>query len=183
MINDNIKADLFRYGGLEGLKGFLKGLTYSGFRFALLYRLAQKYKNNSFIYFFLRLLKRRYKIKHGYDISFDAQIEKGFYLTSHPGHVIMGPVKIGRYCNINHSVTIGRTYKDGKICHPVIEDFVWIGTGAVIVGGIRIGKNVLIAPNAYVNVDIPDNSLVIGNPAKIIPKENPTKNYINHFFE
>lgn len=78
MINDNIKADLFRYGGLEGLKGFLKGLTYSGFRFALLYRLAQKYKNNSFIYFFLRLLKRRYKIKHGYDISFDAQIEKGF---------------------------------------------------------------------------------------------------------
>jgi len=180
MLNYNLKADLFRYGGLVGYKGFLKGIMCSGFRYMILYRKAQKYKNNRVIYFFFRLLKRRFKIKRGYDISFDAQIGEGLYLSSHPGHVIIGPIKIGKYCNINHSVTIGRTYKNGKICHPIIDDFVWIGTGAVIVGGVRIGKNVLIAPNAYVNIDIPDNSLVIGNPAKIYPKENPTENYINH---
>jgi serine O-acetyltransferase len=37
---------------------------------------------------------------------------------------------------------------------------------------------VLIAPNAYVNIDIPANSIVIGNPAKIISKEDPTAGYI-----
>jgi serine O-acetyltransferase len=48
----------------------------------------------------------------------------------------------------------------------------------VVVGNIKIGNNVLIAPNSYVNFDVPDNSIVIGNPGKIIPHENPTKDYI-----
>jgi len=34
--------------------------------------------------------------------------------------------------------------------------------------------------NAFLKFDVPENSLVIGNPAKIVSKENPTKNYINH---
>lgn len=43
----------------------------------------------------------------------------------------------------------------------------------------NFGNNVLIAPLSYVNIDVPDNSLVIGNPAKIIPKEDATDGYIN----
>jgi len=93
--------------------------------------------------------------------------------------VIIGPVKIGRNCNISHSVTIGRSYRGGVIGRPTIGDYVWIGSGAVIVGKVMIGNNVLIAPNSFVNFDVPDNSLVIGNPGKIFPKENPVKNYIN----
>ncbi|WP_425440669.1 hypothetical protein [Pontibacter mucosus] len=58
-------------------------------------------------------------------------------------------------------------------------DNVWIGTGSVIVGNVRIGSNVLIAPNAFVNVDVPDNSLVVGNPCKILEKEAPCEGYIN----
>ena len=38
----------------------------------------------------------------------------------------------------------------------------------------------LIAPGAYVNFDVPDNSLVIGNPGRIIGKDNPTEMYINN---
>lgn len=63
---------------------------------------------------------------------------------------------------------------------PVIGDEVWIGTNAVIVGGITIGNNVLIAPNAYVNFDIPENSVVMGNPGKIYESENATEGYINN---
>ena len=63
---------------------------------------------------------------------------------------------------------------------PVIGDNVWIGTGSVIVGKIIIGSNVLIAPNAFVNMDVPSNSLVIGNPARIIPKDNPCESYIQN---
>jgi serine O-acetyltransferase len=47
------------------------------------------------------------------------------------------------------------------------------------VGKITVGHNVLIAPNAYVNFDVPSNSLVLGNPAKVIPRENATLGYIN----
>lgn len=47
-----------------------------------------------------------------------------------------------------------------------------------LVGGVKIGDNVLIAPGAFVNFDVPPNSVVIGNPGKIIPKEKPTEKYI-----
>lgn len=180
MINRLVRADLFRQGGLSGIKGFIKAWGYPGFRYTYLLRMTAKYKKSSLRGMFFRILKRRAKIKYGYDINSDAQIGEGLYLSSHPGHIIAGPIKIGKYCNINQSVTIGRSYRNGKEGRPTIDDFVWIGTGAVIVGDIKIGKNVLIAPNAFVNFDVPDNSLVIGNPAKIVSKENPTKNYINH---
>lgn len=45
--------------------------------------------------------------------------------------------------------------------------------------GGRIGNNVLIAPGAFINFDVPDNSIVIGNPGQIIRKDiSPTKKYI-----
>jgi serine O-acetyltransferase len=50
----------------------------------------------------------------------------------------------------------------------------------VIVGKITIGNNVLIAPGAYVNVDVPDNSIVIGNPATIKSREDATAGYIQN---
>lgn len=63
--------------------------------------------------------------------------------------------------------------------NPVIGDKVWIGSGSVIVGKISIGNNVLIAPNSFINKNIPDNSITIGNPVKIISNEKATQNYIN----
>ncbi len=180
MKNNLVKADLFRHGGLTGVKGFIKGWGYPGFRFVFLLRMTAKYSKYSLRGIFFRLLKRRARIKYGYDINSGAQIGEGLYLSSHPGHIIIGPIKIGKNCNINQSVTIGRSFRGGKIGRPTIDDYVWIGTGAVIVGNIHIGKNVLIAPNSFVNIDVPDNSLVIGNPAKVFPKDNPTKYYINN---
>ncbi len=56
---------------------------------------------------------------------------------------------------------------------------VWIGSNSVIVGNVKIGNNVLIAPNAFVNFDVPNDSICFGNPAKIIKKENATEGYID----
>ena len=56
----------------------------------------------------------------------------------------------------------------------------WIGTNAVIVGNVRIGSDVLIAPLSFVNFDVPDHSIVIGNPAKIISRENAVEGYIEN---
>ena len=61
---------------------------------------------------------------------------------------------------------------------PKFEGDCWIGTNAVVVGNVKIGKDVLIAPLAYVNFDVPNHSIVIGNPAKIIYKENAVQDYL-----
>ena len=57
-------------------------------------------------------------------------------------------------------------------------DDVRIGSNAVVVGKIIIGNDVLIAPNAYVNFNVPSHSIVIGNPGKIISSDNATEGYI-----
>ncbi|GBF22957.1 serine O-acetyltransferase [Candidatus Gastranaerophilus sp. (ex Termes propinquus)] len=100
---------------------------------------------------------------------------------SHRGAVIINPkTVIGDNINIATGVTIGQTNRGEKQGCPVIGNRVWIGTNAVIVGKITIGDDVLIAPNSYVNVDIPSHSVVVGNPAKIMPRENATEGYINN---
>jgi serine O-acetyltransferase len=175
-----IKADLYRHNCLKGRKGFLKGWFQPGFRYTFLLRKTKHFKKASIRGIFYRLLKQRYSFKYGYQISSDAQIGEGFYLSDHFGTVVIGPVKMGKNCNVNHSVTIGRAYKGGVVGRPTIGDYVWIGTGSVLVGNINIGKNVLIAANSFVNFDVPDNSIVIGSPGKIISKDNPTKYYINN---
>lgn len=129
--------------------------------------------------FLLKLIKRHYRFKYGFEIDLNARIGEGFYLSEHLGKVVIGPVKIGDHCNIAHGVTIGRAYKKGKIGRPTLGNRVWIGTGSVLVGGITVGSDVMIAPNTFLNIDVPDNSVVIGNPARIIPKSNPTRHYID----
>jgi len=49
-----------------------------------------------------------------------------------------------------------------------------------VVGRIQIGSDVLIAPGAYVNFDVSSHSIVLGNPAKIVARENATEKYIKN---
>ncbi|ELW9450756.1 sugar O-acetyltransferase [Burkholderia cenocepacia] len=59
--------------------------------------------------------------------------------------------------------------RDGVIAKPiVIERNVWIGAGATIIGGVTIGENAVVAAAAVVTRDVPPNTQVGGNPAKII---------------
>lgn len=103
----------------------------------------------------------------------------GLYL-GHLGRVILHPdVTIGANVNLSTGVTIGQCNRGSKKGVPTIGSHVWIGTNAVIVGKITIGDDVLIAPGAYVNMDVPSHSVVIGNPAVIHPSDFATKDYIN----
>ncbi len=178
-----VRSDLHRHSGLRGFKGFLRGWFQPGFRYTLLWRFVTYAKTPSPIRFIFRILLRRYRMKYGFEIDKEAQIGEGFYLSDHIGPVVIGPIKIGKHCNIAHSVTIGRAHSKGERGRPTIGDRVWIGTGSVLFGKIQIGSNVMIAPNSVVNFDIPEHSIVIGNPGKIIEKENPTKHYIVYTLE
>jgi serine O-acetyltransferase len=117
--------------------------------------------------------------KYGIEIPYGTKIGKGFDIGHYGGIVINGKTVFGDNCAIHNGVTCGQTNRGAKKGTPVIGNKVWIGANAVIVGGITIGDNVLIAPLTYVNFDVPDNCIVIGNPGKIIPKEDATEGYIN----
>jgi serine O-acetyltransferase len=182
-MNNTIKADLFRYGGLSGLRGFLIGLTIPGFRFSFLLRQAAAHPKYSLPGLFYRLLLRRYSLKYGFQIHPSTQVGKGLYLGHFGTIIVNARARIGHYCNIGPGVTIGQENRGKRKGCPTIRDKVWIGTNAVIVGKIEIGSNVLISPGSFVNFDVPENSIVIGNPARIIPRENPTESYINNILE
>lgn len=171
-----IESDLFRYNQeVSVIHGFKK----PGFVYSFFFRKASL-TNNSLKFFLLKLIVRRLSYKFGFQIPIGTQIGKGLFLGHFGTIVINQKAIIGNYCNIAHTTTIGQVSTGKLKGSPVIGDYVWIGTGAVIVGNIIIGNNVFIAPNTFVNMDIPANSMVIGNPAKIIPKDNATLGYINN---
>ena len=132
---------------------------------------------------FYRLLLRRYSFKYGIQIPAGTQIGEGFYIGHFGNIVINARAVIGKNCNIAQGVTIGQTNRGKLKGTPTISDNVWIGTNAVIVGQIYIGRNVLISPGSYVNFDVPNDSIVIGNRCNIIENLNATKAYINNIWD
>lgn len=178
-MNNIIKSDLYRYLGKTDYINLVKAfILIPGFRYTYFMRKANKYKRFSLggIY---HLILRHYSIKYGIQIPAGTKIGKGFYI-GHFGNIIVNiKTEIGTNCNISQGVTIGQTNRGKLKGTPNIGNRVWIGTNAIIVGAITIGDNVLIAPLTYVNFDVPDNSIVIGNPAKIIQRDSATEGYIN----
>lgn len=80
--------------------------------------------------------------------------------------VVHARAVIGKNCIIGTCVTIGGRSKHYEV--PIIGDNVYIGTGAKILGPVRIGNNVVIGAGAVVLNDVPDNSIVVGVPAKVV---------------
>ncbi len=175
-----IQSDYYRISGKWEKFPLLKGFINPGFRFIYFLRKSQQTSSKNPLGIFYRLILRQYQLKFGFQISHKTQIGAGLYL-GHWGTIVINPkAKIGKNCNIAHGVTIGQTNRGQKQGVPQIGDNVWIGTNSVLVGNIKIGNNVLIAPLTYVNENIPDNCIVSGNPMQIFPKENATEGYLNN---
>lgn len=103
----------------------------------------------------------------------------GCYL-GHPYNItIADGTVIGRNCNLHKGCTIGRENRGKREGTPVLGDAVYVGINATVIGNIHIGNDVMIAPNSFVNFDVPDHSVVVGNPAMIRPKEAATEGYIS----
>lgn len=101
---------------------------------------------------------------------------------AHPSGITVNPKTIiGDDCVIFKNVTIGSIRSGKRAGVPCIGNHCVIGAGAFVCGGIHIGDNVLIAANAFVDFDVPDNSIVIGNPGIIHHKDDATKDYNTKF--
>lgn len=173
-----IKADLCRYSDEITSKRVINALLIPGFRYTYFLRKSSFHSKKTLPGLFFRFMLLIHSYFYGYQINPSTKIGKGLYIGHRGTIIINGKAIIGECCNLSPGVTIGQTNRGVRKGAPVIGNKVWIGTNAVLVGNITVGDNVLIAPNAYVNIDIPENSIVIGNPAKIISKENPTAEYI-----
>lgn len=175
-----IKDDLYRYEG-KGSEKFLIQLRYMlfvpGFQYVYLFRRTQLASCRLTRIFWITLLKLC-SYKFAIQIPAQTQIGRGFRIV-HWGHIVVNPgAIIGKNFNISQGCLIGNA-QGKRSGTPVIGDDVCMNANSIIVGGVKVGNNVLIAPGAFVNFDVPDNSIVIGNPGQIISRDSsPTDKYI-----
>ena len=98
-------------------------------------------------------------------------IGKGSWFAHGGIGVVLHPdCLIGERVLIGQGVTLGGSFGSGA---PVIENDVWIGPGARILGDVTVGGNTIIGANAVVVRDVEQNSVVGGVPAKLIRTISP----------
>jgi serine O-acetyltransferase len=173
-----LKADTYRQYGQFSWAHLIKGLiTRRTFRVIVTMRLCQAVANSSVPYRFLlpplRLIHRMTTNLAAIDLSWRTKVGAGLDLVHGWGIVISPGTQIGNNVTIFHGATLGRRDRilpEGArlIGYPILEDEVWIGPHAIIVGGVTIGRGSRIAGGAFVTENIPPYSVVVGNPSTIV---------------
>ena len=139
--------------------------------------------SNPIIRLYARIMYKLFADRSLIEISPKTKIGYGLYI-GHPHSITINPKAIiGNNCNIHRSVLIGQQNRGRNQGTPVIGNNVWIGINAAIVGKVTIGDDVMIAPNTFINCDIPSHSVVFGNPCIIKYKDNATEGYINRQYQ
>jgi serine O-acetyltransferase len=187
-LSQTLKADLYRYRGKADWRSFLSAYLHDpGFRFIyylrkVAYYSAKKKSFGIFGYLYNRILLNHYRFRYGFEIDASTSIGRGFYLGHFGGVVISPHAVLGANVNINQGVTIGAASRGKRLGAPTLEDRVWVGANAVIVGKVTIGREALIAPGAYVNFDVPPKSVVLGNPGKVV-SDAGSEGYVNRIMD
>jgi serine O-acetyltransferase len=100
----------------------------------------------------------------GVEIHPAAEIGPGLFIDHGSGVVIGETAEIGEDVTLYQGVTLGGTgFATGKR-HPTVEDNVTVGSGAKLLGPIRVGHGAKVGANSVVIHDVPPNSTVVGNP-------------------
>jgi serine O-acetyltransferase len=115
-----------------------------------------------------RQMEKHVRFKYGIELPYTVELGDRVVFEHQHGIVIHGNAKIGHDSIIRQGVTIGNKNIDFPLDAPTIGCRVNIGAGAKIFGKVTIGNDVDIGANAVVISDIPDNSVAVGIPAKVI---------------
>ena len=162
----NIRADLAAHQGDWGAQGFWALLVYRFGRWRYTVRPAILRKLLSAVY---HILFKLVQIITGIELPCEVPIGRNFIIEHSGGIVISGFASFGDNCRIRNGVVVGLSRVD-EPCAPRIGNDVDIGTGAKVLGNIRIGNGVRIGANAVVITDVPDDCIAVGVPAKIKPR-------------
>jgi serine O-acetyltransferase len=101
-----------------------------------------------------------------------ADFGPGFVMFHSNGVVINGKVKGGAHVHLEHEVTIG---DDGAGNFPVLGSNIYVGAGAKIIGGVKVGDGARVGANAVLVHDAPPGSTMVGIPAKPIRRRSEAK--------
>ena len=113
--------------------------------------------------------KYNWVVQHidNFTLGYKTDIGAFTYINAKYGVVIEDLVQIGSHCSIYSASTI-----DDKQGQVVLKKNCKIGSHSVIMPGVTIGENSLVVACSFVNQDIPDNSVAVGVPAKVIKQIN-----------
>jgi len=142
-------------------------LCYPGFHAVLFHRVAhQLYRRGWFT--LARALSQLSRTLTGIEIHPGARIGRRFFIDHGMGVVIGETSEIGDDVLLYQGVTLGGTGKDSGKRHPTIGDGVVIGTGATVLGNIRVGDHVKIGAGSVVLHSVHDHSTVVGVPGRVV---------------
>ena len=156
-------------------------LTYPGVKAVFFHQIANFFHLAGFD-LIARIISQSTRFFTGIEIHPGAKIGKNLFIDHGMGVVIGETSEIGNNVTIYHAVTLGgispsidseRQRHEKR--HPTIGDDVVIGSGAQIIGPIKVGNGSRIAANAVVVNNVPDGATMVGVPAKIIKTGNKGK--------
>lgn len=116
-----------------------------------------------------KVLFKLVQILTGVELPCEVKVGRNFVIDHFGGIVISGYSQFGDNCRIRNGVVVGLARVNSP-CAPIIGNNVDIGSGAKLLGAIKIGNDVLIGANAVVISDVPDKSIAVGVPATIKPR-------------
>ena len=153
-------------------------LTYPGVKAVFFHKIANFFYLAGFD-LIARIISQSIRFFTGIEIHPGAKIGKNLFIDHGMGVVIGETSEIGDNVTIYHAVTLGgispsinSDNQRNEKRHPTIGNDVVIGSGAQIIGPIKIGNSARVAANAVVVNDVPENSTMVGIPAKAVKVGN-----------
>ena len=182
LLKEQLKFDLQRVdttGKVNIIIFFRYLITNHSFKVCFYFRLTQFLsKRSKWMFYLFLFLYRRVQIRYGIQLPHQTIVGKGLQFSHYSAIVINSDAVIGDFLTIFQGCTIGSVRGKGA---PKIGNNCVFFAGSKIIGNVSIGNNVIVAANAVVVKDIPDNAVVGGIPAKILNfnGEQISKLYIN----
>ena len=153
-------------------------LTYPGVKAVFFHQISNFFYKGGFD-LIARIISQTIRFFTGIEIHPGAKIGKNLFIDHGMGVVIGETSEIGDNVTIYHNVTLGGSSPSidserqrHEKRHPTIGNDVVIGSGAQIIGPIKVGNNARIAANAVVVKDVPENATMVGIPARAVKLEN-----------
>jgi serine O-acetyltransferase len=154
-------------------------LCYPGFHAILFHRLAHRLYTAG-LPLVPRVVSQISRFLTGVEIHPGARIGRRFFIDHGAGVVIGETAEIGEDCLLYQGVTLGGTGNEKGKRHPTLGDRVVVGTGAKVLGSIRIGDDVKIGAGSVVVHPVPDGSTVVGIPGKVVRTRREAAGLLEH---
>ena len=165
LIASDIRAKAAWLYGTTSPRDLVKAWFTDGTCAMVLYRLMQASRRLHLVPFAM-LFNKMSAVFGQCIVGRNADFGTGFVLIHSHGVVINSSVRGGRNVMLEHQVTIGA--EKGQA--PMLGDNIFVGCGARILGGVRVGSNARIGANAVVVHDVPEGATVVGVPARVVDR-------------